>query len=198
MFSGIIEALGRVENIEVEKSNFHFTIRAPFTSQLQIDQSVAHNGVCLTVVKIFEDQYVVTAIAETMEKSHLSDWKIGSVVNLERCVQVGDRIDGHMVQGHVDTTATCIEIIDHQGSWEYVFEYTPHENHITVSKGSITVNGVSLTVVQSEDNRFSVAIIPYTFEHTNFHTLQVGHKVNLEFEIIGKYVARFMSNFAKK
>lgn len=190
MFSGIIEALGRVEKIEIDQTNFHFTISAPFTHELQIDQSVAHNGVCLTVVAIHDNQYTVTAIAETMEKTHLHSWKTGTIVNLERCVQVGDRIDGHMVQGHVDTTAICKEIIDHQGSWEFVFEYQPNENHITVAKGSITVNGVSLTVVQSQPQLFSVAIIPYTYEHTNFHTFKKGSVVNLEFDVLGKYIQK--------
>lgn len=197
MFSGIIEALGRVEKIEKEQTNVHFTLSAPFTSELKIDQSVAHNGACLTVVKIDGNNYVVTAIDETMKRTNLGQWQIGEIVNLERCVQIGDRIDGHMVQGHVDTTAKCIEIIDHNGSNEFVFEYDENPEYVTVQKGSITVNGVSLTVVQSNANRFSVAIIPYTLEHTNFHKIKVGDTINLEFDIIGKYVARFMANFAK-
>ncbi|MEZ4798869.1 MAG: riboflavin synthase [Flavobacteriales bacterium] len=198
MFSGIIEALGRVEKIEKEQTNVHFTLSAPFTSELKIDQSVAHNGACLTVVAIENNTYVVTAIDETIKRTNLGHWRVGEVINLERCVQIGDRIDGHMVQGHVDTTATCVEIIDHNGSTEFVFEYQENPEHVTVEKGSITVNGVSLTVVQSLNNRFSVAIIPYTLEHTNFHKIKVGDTINLEFDIIGKYVARFMANFAKK
>jgi riboflavin synthase len=193
MFSGIIEALGRIEKIEKEETNVHFTVSSPFTHELKIDQSVAHNGACLTVVAISGDQYVVTAIQETILKTNLGTWQLGDKVNLERCIQLGDRIDGHMVQGHVDTTAQCIEVINHQGSWEYVFQYQAKDGFVTVPKGSITVNGVSLTVVQSEVDRFSVAIIPYTYEHTNFHTFQVGTTVNLEFDIIGKYVARYMS-----
>jgi riboflavin synthase len=193
MFSGIIEALGRVEGIEREGTNVHFQISGPFTQELKIDQSVAHNGACLTVVKIEGHNYTVTAIDETLKKTNLGDLKVGSIVNLERCIQLGDRIDGHMVQGHVDTTARCIERHDRNGSWEFVFEYTPNDEHVTVPKGGITVNGVSLTVVKSERSLFSVAIIPYTFENTNFHKLQVGDTVNLEFDIIGKYVARYMA-----
>lgn len=193
MFSGIIEALGRVEGIEREGSNVHFQISGPFTQELKIDQSVAHNGACLTVVKIEGHNYTVTAIDETLKKTNLGELKVGSVVNLERCIQLGDRIDGHMVQGHVDTTAKCIERHDRDGSWEFVFEYTPNNEHVTVPKGSVTINGVSLTVVRSERNIFSVAIIPYTYEHTNFHALQAGDRVNIEFDIIGKYVARYMS-----
>lgn len=196
MFSGIIEALGSISDIKKEKSNIHFTIQCPFTNELKIDQSVAHNGVCLTVVDIHSNGYVVTAIDETLKRTNLGSWEIGTEVNLERCLQIGDRIDGHMVQGHIDTKATCIEVIDHSGSWEYVFEYPPQADHVTVEKGSITVNGVSLTVVRSENNLFSVAIIPYTYEHTNFKHLQKGDHVNLEFDIIGKYVARYFRSFA--
>ncbi|MFN6378337.1 MAG: riboflavin synthase [Flavobacteriales bacterium] len=193
MFSGIIEAIGRVEDIQKEGTNVHFKISSPFTEELKIDQSVAHNGACLTVVKIEGNIYTVTAIDETLKKTNLGELTIGSAVNLERCIQLGDRIDGHMVQGHVDTTAKCVESHDRDGSWEFVFEYTANPEHVTVPKGSVTVNGVSLTVVRSERNFFSVAIIPYTYEHTNFHTLRVGDRVNIEFDIIGKYVARYMA-----
>jgi riboflavin synthase len=193
MFSGIIEALGRVEGIEKEGTNVHFQISGPFTQDLKIDQSVAHNGACLTVVKIEGHNYTVTAIDETLKKTNLGELEVGSIVNLERCIQLGDRIDGHMVQGHVDTTGRCIERHDRDGSWEFLFEYTANNEHVTVPKGSITINGVSLTVVRSERNIFSVAIIPYTYENTNFHKLKVGDTVNLEFDIIGKYVARYMA-----
>ncbi len=196
MFSGIIEAIGKVVSIEKEKSNVHFTIQCAFSHELKIDQSVAHNGVCLTVIGIQDNQYKVTAIDETLKRTNLGHWNIGTPVNLERCLQIGDRIDGHMVQGHVDTTAVCTEVKDHGGSWEYTFEYNEHPDHVTVEKGSITVNGVSLTVVRSEASLFSVAIIPYTFEHTNFSQIQKGDRVNLEFDIIGKYVARYFRNFA--
>lgn len=190
MFTGIIEQLGEVISIEKEQGNIHFTIRAPFTSELKIDQSVAHNGVCLTVVSIVDNSYVVTAIQETLDKTNLGSWKIGSKVNLERCMQMNGRLDGHIVQGHVDTTAVCTAIEDQDGSWKYTFAYKTDQ--VTVEKGSITINGVSLTVVDSLDHSFSVCIIPYTYEHTNFHQLSVGDEVNLEFDIIGKYVAKLM------
>ncbi|WP_066756397.1 riboflavin synthase [Crocinitomix algicola] len=192
MFTGIIEALATVEKIEKEDTNVHFTFSCPFTNELKIDQSVAHNGTCLTVVGIDGDDYTLTAIDETLERTNLGDLKIGDVVNVERCTKVGSRLDGHIVQGHVDTIGTCIGINDFEGSTEFVFEYDYDE--VTVSKGSITVNGVSLTVVQSENKLFSVHIIPYTIEHTNFHTLQIGSKVNLEFDIIGKYVRKMLRN----
>lgn len=190
MFTGIIEALAKVEKIEKEGSNVHFTFSCPFTSELKIDQSVAHNGCCLTVVAIEGNNYTLTAIDETLKKTNLGDLKVGDVVNVERCMQMGGRLDGHIVQGHVDTTAKCVEIIDLNGSTEYMFEYD--YNDVTVPKGSITVNGVSLTVVRSENKRFSVHIIPYTIEHTNFHTFNEGTRVNLEFDIIGKYVKRML------
>lgn len=190
MFTGIIEQLGIVKNIEKEGENFHFTVTSPFTNALKIDQSVAHNGCCLTVVKIDGDDYVVTAILETMQKTNLGDWKVGTKVNLERCMVMNGRLDGHIVQGHVDTTAKCIDIENQEGSWKYTFEYT--DDQITVEKGSVTVNGTSLTVVDSKDKEFSVCIIPYTYEFTNFHQLKVGSRVNLEFDIIGKYVAKMM------
>lgn len=190
MFTGIIEQLGEVTKISHEADNIHFTIEAPFSQELTIDQSVAHNGCCLTVVNISEKQYVVTAISETLRKTNLGSWKIGTIVNLERCMQLNGRLDGHIVQGHVDTTAECIEILDENGSWKFTFRYSAP--FVTVEKGSITVNGTSLTVVDSKKNEFSVCIIPYTFEYTNFHTLKVGSTVNLEFDIIGKYVAKLM------
>jgi len=190
MFTGIIETLGKVVAIEKDQSNVHFTVESTITHELKIDQSVAHNGCCLTVVKLDGDSYVVTAIRETLDKTNLGDWEVGSKVNLERCMLLGARLDGHIVQGHVDTTATCVSIEDLDGSWKYTFQYDFDQP--TVAKGSITVNGVSLTVVDSEKGLFSVCIIPYTLEHTNFHSFKVGTKVNLEFDIIGKYVARLM------
>ncbi|MDA7803969.1 riboflavin synthase [Crocinitomix sp.] len=192
MFTGIIEALARVERIEKEGTNVHFTFSCPFTNELKIDQSVAHNGTCLTVIAIEGDNYTLTAIEETLIRTNLGDLKVGDVVNVERCTKVGSRLDGHIVQGHVDTIGTCVDIIKMDGSTEFVFEYDYDE--VTVSKGSITVNGVSLTVVQSEDKLFSVHIIPFTVEHTNFHSLQKGSKVNLEFDIIGKYVRKMLKN----
>lgn len=190
MFTGIIETLARVEKIEKEGTNVHFTFSCSFTNELKIDQSVAHNGTCLTVVAIDGDNYTLTAIEETLVRTNLGLLSVGDVVNLERCTKVGSRLDGHIVQGHVDTVGTCVEIIEMDGSTEFVFDYAYDD--VTVSKGSVTVNGVSLTVVQSEDQLFSVHIIPYTVEHTNFHALKVGSKVNLEFDIIGKYVKKMM------
>ncbi len=192
MFTGIIEQLGIITAVEQEGSNVHFTVEAAFTHELKVDQSVAHNGCCLTVVRISGSSYVVTAIKETLDKTNLSSWKVGTKVNLERCMQMGGRLDGHIVQGHVDTTATCTAIEDLNGSWKFSFEYTT--NDVTVEKGSVTVNGTSLTVVDSHAKGFSVCIIPYTYEFTNFHQLAVGDKVNIEFDIIGKYVARLMEN----
>lgn len=192
MFTGIIEQLGIVKSIRKEDNNIHFTIEAPFTNELKIDQSVAHNGCCLTVVEIDQQEYVVTAIQETLDKTNLKDWTIGTKVNLERCMQMNGRLDGHIVQGHVDSTATCVNIEDQSGSWKYTFEYTTDQ--VTVEKGSITINGTSLTVVDSLPKSFSVCIIPYTYEHTNFHQLKVGDSVNLEFDIIGKYVAKLLAN----
>lgn len=190
MFTGIIETLGKIVALNKEQENVHFTVESDFTSELKIDQSVAHNGVCLTVVSIDDKKYVVTAILETLQKTNLGDWQIGTKVNLERCMVLNGRLDGHIVQGHVDTTAKCISIKDQEGSWKYTFQY--NSPFVTVEKGSITINGVSLTVVDSSQDSFSVCIIPYTFEHTNFHTLEVGNTVNLEFDIIGKYVAKLM------
>ena len=190
MFTGIIEQLGLITKVEKENENVHFTVQAEFTNELKIDQSVAHNGTCLTVVAIDANEYVVTAIKETLDNTNLGTWKVGTKVNLERCMQMNGRLDGHIVQGHVDTTATCISIENQEGSWKYTFQY--ETNQVTVEKGSITVNGVSLTVVDSKPNQFSVCIIPFTYEHTNFHQLEVGSKINLEFDIIGKYVAKMM------
>jgi len=190
MFTGIIEQLGVVKSIQKESDNIHFTLDAPFTSELKIDQSVAHNGCCLTVVEISGNEYVVTAIQETLNKTNLGSWIVGTKVNLERCMQMNGRLDGHIVQGHVDTTGICVAIEDQNGSWKYTFRYESAD--LTVEKGSITINGTSLTVVDSKTNEFSVCIIPYTYEHTNFHTLEVGSTVNLEFDIIGKYVAKMM------
>ena len=194
MFTGIIETLGEIKAIEKEGGNVHLTITSAITNELKIDQSVAHNGVCLTVTSIINNEYSVTAIQETIDKTNLSDWKIGAAVNLERAMKLGDRLDGHIVQGHVDQIGICKAIKEANGSWYYTFEYDPNLNNLTIEKGSITVNGVSLTVVNSMKNEFSVAIIPYTYEHTNFHNFEVGNKVNLEFDVIGKYVSKLYSN----
>jgi len=190
MFTGIIEQLGVVKGIEKEGENIHFTLQSSFTDELKIDQSIAHNGCCLTVVKIDKDLYTVTAIQETLNKTNLGHWEVGTKVNLERCMVMNGRLDGHIVQGHVDTTAECISVEDQNGSWKYTFKY--NSDDVTVEKGSVTINGTSLTVVDSKQNQFSVCIIPFTYEHTNFHTLKSGSKVNLEFDIIGKYVAKLI------
>ena len=193
MFTGIIEDLGLVSNLKKEQENLHITIKSAFTSELKIDQSVAHNGVCLTVVEINEDEYTVTAIKETLDKSNIGHLKINELVNLERAMKLGDRLDGHIVQGHVDQTAICTSIKSQNGSWEYTFEYDSSLNNVTIEKGSITVNGVSLTVVNSGINSFGVAIIPFTYEHTNFKLLKVNSLVNLEFDVLGKYVQRLLT-----
>ena len=193
MFTGIIESLGTVKEVRQDQDNVHLTISSSITAELKIDQSVAHNGVCLTVVGIDTDSYTVTAIRETIEKTNLGGWKIGDFVNLERAMKLGDRLDGHIVQGHVDQTGICVSVENANGSWYYTFEYDENLNNLTIEKGSITVNGVSLTVVNSKQNQFSVAIIPYTYEHTNFKNFKVGTKINLEFDVIGKYVARLHS-----
>jgi len=190
MFTGIIETLGCVKKIKKDQGNTHFTIQTNITNELKIDQSVAHNGVCLTVVEIFDDNYVVTAIKETLDKTNLDNLFVDEEVNIERAMKLGDRLDGHIVQGHVDQIAVCTEIIENDGSWIFTFSYDSNANNITIEKGSITVNGVSLTVVGSKSNQFSVAIIPYTYENTNFCKLEQGSVVNLEFDVIGKYVAR--------
>jgi len=194
MFTGIIETLGEIKAIEKEGGNVHLTISSTITNELKIDQSVAHNGVCLTVTSVENNEYKVTAIQETIDKTNLSDWKIGTAVNLERAMKLGDRLDGHIVQGHVDQTGICKAIKETNGSWYYTFEYDSILNNLTIEKGSITVNGVSLTVVNSLKNEFSVAIIPYTYEHTNFNNFEIGTKVNLEFDVIGKYVSKLYSN----
>ena len=196
MFTGIIETLGTITDIRREGSNIHFKLQAEFTLELQIDQSVSHNGVCLTVVELFPEsrEYVVTAIDETLQKTSLGEWSIGNVVNLERCLRAGDRMDGHVVQGHVDTTATCKSVTDEDGSWVFQFQLPQPHNGLIVEKGSISVNGVSLTVVNESADTFSVAIIPYTFEHTQFHQLSPGNRVNIEFDILGKYVQAMMKN----
>jgi riboflavin synthase len=194
MFTGIIEATGLVRKIEKQATNIHFYIQAPVARALKIDQSVAHNGVCLTVVEINDDQYKVTAIDETLQKTNLSTLKESSIVNLERCMPANGRFDGHIVQGHVDQVGRCEKIEDLNGSWKFTFSYDPSFGNITVEKGSICINGVSLTVFDSKEREFSVAIIPYTFEHTNFNSLQVGDTVNLEFDIIGKYVAKMLES----
>jgi riboflavin synthase len=194
MFTGIIESTGLIRAVRANGSNVDFDIAAPFLPELKIDQSVAHNGVCLTVVKISEDIYTVTAIDETLKKTTLGEWLPGAEVNLERCMILGGRLDGHIVQGHVDLVGSCTSVKDENGSWLFSFEYDSNSGHVTVGKGSICVNGVSLTVVDSSPGKFSVAIIPYTFEHTSFKFLKAGHRVNLEFDIIGKYVAAMMNN----
>jgi riboflavin synthase len=190
MFTGIIETLGTLVDVKKEQENLHLTVQSALTPELKIDQSVAHNGVCLTVVSKTDSTYTVTAIQETCLKTNIESWAVGDVINLERAMLLGARLDGHIVQGHVDQTGICTEIREADGSWYYSFEYDPTLHNITIEKGSITVNGVSLTVVNSKANAFSVAIIPYTYEHTNFHTFKVGTKVNLEFDVIGKYVSR--------
>lgn len=196
MFSGIVEATAKVVALKKEQENLHITLECPFTSELKIDQSVAHNGVCLTVVRIDGNRYTVTAIHETLVKSNLGLLKEGDEVNVERSMRPDALLDGHIVQGHVDTTAVCREVREDGGSWYYTFRYEGDD--ITVEKGSITVNGVSLTVVNSQYNSFQVAIIPYTYEHTNFHALKEGSIVNLEFDIVGKYITRLMTRYLER
>ncbi len=202
MFSGIVEEFATVVAIEKELENVHFTLTCSFVDELKIDQSVAHNGVCLTVVKIFDGKYVVTAMKETLLKSNLGLLKVGDKVNVERSMMMNGRLDGHIVQGHVDQTAECVAKIDQQGSYTFRFQYLfdkemAKKGYMTVDKGSVTVNGVSLTVCNSQDDSFEVNIIPYTYDNTNFHTIEVGTKVNLEFDIIGKYLAKMM-HFAEE
>ncbi len=194
MFTGIIETLGTVTAIEREGTNVHFTVFSAITEELKIDQSIAHNGVCLTVVALNGDTHSVTAIEETLQKTNLGLLKVGSKINLERCMQMNGRLDGHFVQGHVDQTAVCIKRSHLKGSWEFRFRYDAGGENITVEKGSVCVNGISLTVVHSTDNEFSVFIIPYTYEHTNMQEVKVGDTINVEFDIIGKYVARLVGN----
>jgi len=192
MFTGIIETVGEIKNITEEGNNVHFDLYSSLTHELRIDQSVAHNGVCLTVVKVDGDIYRVTAIDETLKKTNLGEWQVGKKVNLERCMPANGRFDGHIVQGHVDQTGVVEKISEQEGSWIFDFSYDPSAGNITVEKGSITVNGTSLTCFNSKYGKFSVAIIPYTYEFTNFHELMVGDRVNLEFDILGKYIQRIM------
>jgi len=194
MFTGIVETTGKVAKITKEKTNIHFTIETDIATQLKVDQSISHDGVCLTIVKVDKKkkQYTITAIDETLEKTNLRQWKVGYEVNLERAMRLDGMIDGHLVQGHVDQTAVCTSVIEVDGSWIFKFSYKKNKESITVSKGSISVNGVSLTVVDSKINHFSVAIIPYTYIHTNFHNFKKGSLVNIEFDIIGKYVVRLL------
>lgn len=190
MFTGIVETLGVITKIEKDQENLHLSLTSTITNELKIDQSVSHNGICLTVTAIEGNQYNVTAIKETIQKTNIGSWKVSDIVNLERAMRLGDRLDGHLVQGHVDQTAVCTQIESAQGSTYFTFEYDKSLGNITIEKGSITVNGVSLTVVNSGTNSFSVAIIPYTFEHTNFKNIKVGNFVNLEFDVIGKYITK--------
>jgi riboflavin synthase len=192
MFTGIVEAMGSLIRKEAKGTNVEFWFTSPFTQELKVDQSLAHNGVCLTVVEIDGEQYRVTAIDETLQKTNMGDVTIGQKVNLERCMAANARFDGHIVQGHVDLTGVCTEIKNQQGSWEYRFSYPASSGHVTVEKGSICVNGTSLTVVDSQYDSFTVCIIPYTYEHTIFHQLRVGDRVNLEFDILGKYIKKLM------
>ncbi|WP_111669562.1 riboflavin synthase [Algoriphagus litoralis] len=195
MFTGIIESFGTIEKITQEGSNVHFDLSSNIASELKVDQSLAHDGVCLTVVQVIPESYRVTAIAETIEKTNLSGWKEGKKVNLERCMPANGRFDGHIVQGHVDQVGVVKSISDQNGSWVFDFEFDQATGNVTVEKGSITINGTSLTCFNSAPGRFSVAIIPYTYEHTNFHQLQVGDLVNLEFDIVGKYIARMIKGY---
>jgi len=193
MFTGIIESIGVVKAINHDKSNINFCISSDLISELKVDQSISHNGVCLTVVNLEKDCYTVTAIKETLDKTNLGKLKLGDQLNLERCLKVGDRLDGHFVQGHVDQIATCVNVDNENGSWVFTFKYSPLNNNITIEKGSITVNGVSLTVVNSKESEFSVAIIPYTFDNTNFNSFKAGTLVNLEFDVFGKYITKLYS-----
>ncbi|MFP4844519.1 riboflavin synthase [Winogradskyella sp. PE311] len=190
MFTGIIEDIGKIEKLVMDRGNLHITIKSNITKELKIDQSVSHNGVCLTVIDTEQNLYTVTAIKETLDKTNLGFLDKNNSVNLERAMKLGDRLDGHIVQGHVDQTAKCISVKEENGSWFFTFEYDSNLNNITIEKGSITINGVSLTVVDSQQSRFSVAIIPYTYNHTTFKNLDIGDIVNLEFDVIGKYVKR--------
>jgi len=194
MFTGIIEDQGIVLGLEVNRGNLNITLSSKLTSEFKIDQSVSHNGICLTIVEIKDNAYTVTAIKETIAKTNIGKWQIGEVVNLERAMIIGARLDGHMIQGHIDQVGECFKIDKTNGSWEYTFQYNPSDN-LTVEKGSIAVNGISLTVVQSDDNSFSVAIIPYTYNHTNFQNLTIGSVVNLEFDVLGKYLAKMLPKY---
>lgn len=193
MFTGIIESLGKVKAIEQDRSNVHFTIESPLSHELKIDQSVSHNGACLTVVEVSGNTHRVTAVEETLLRTNLGKLAVGHSVNLERCLPMNGRLDGHIVQGHVDDTATCVEVLETSGSWRYTFRYQPTPEHLLVDKGSVCINGVSLTVVAPREDLFSVAIIPYTWENTNFQSLQAGDTVNIEFDILGKYISRYLA-----
>jgi riboflavin synthase len=195
MFTGIIESMGEIISLTSEGSNVHIEVKSKITHELKIDQSLAHNGVCLTVVEINGNNYIVTAIKETLDKSNIGDLKVGNLVNLERSMKLQERLDGHIVQGHVDQTAICTNILKEKGSAYYTFQYEDTYSNVTIEKGSVTVNGVSLTVVNSKENEFSVAIIPYTVAHTNFKELETGTKVNLEFDVIGKYIKRLTQGY---
>ncbi len=197
MFTGIVETIAKVLDIKSQGGNKTFILESPISDELKIDQSLSHNGVCLTVENCNSEQYAVTAIAETLAKTNVGDWQIGDKINLERCMPAGGRFDGHIVQGHVDQTGICEEIADQDGSWKIRFSYDPIPGNITVEKGSVCVNGISLTVIDSNSNSFSVAIIPYTWENTNMHYLQVGDRINLEFDILGKYMQKIMRQYNK-
>lgn len=194
MFTGIVEHLAEIVNIKKTNTNLDITLSCKLTSELKIDQSVSHNGICLTVVGISGNSYTVTAIEETIKKTTIGDWEVGNIINLERAMKIGDRLDGHMIQGHIDQVGQCVRVEEKNGSWEYIIEYKK-SNNITVEKGSIAVNGVSLTVIDSKSTQFKVAIIPYTYKHTSFKSLKKGHKVNLEFDILGKYLAKMALNY---
>ena len=192
MFTGIIETIAVISKLEREKGNLHITLKSDLANEFKIDQSVSHNGICLTVVDVNYKEYVVTAIEETISKSSIGSWKVGDEINLERAMKMGDRLDGHMIQGHVDQIGKCVDIVEKDGSWIFTIKYS-ESNNITVEKGSIAINGISLTVFGSNNNSFSVAIIPYTYSNTNFKTLKVGDTVNLEFDILGKYLEKMLS-----
>ncbi|MFZ9056311.1 MAG: riboflavin synthase [Flavobacteriaceae bacterium] len=197
MFTGIIEAFGRVESLEKEGDNLHLTLTSDLAPELKIDQSLAHNGVCLTVVAVNNTTYTVTAIKETLDKTNLGELKQGALVNLERAMKLGARLDGHLVQGHIDQVGFCTQVEEENGSWRFQFQYDPAAQNMTIEKGSITVNGVSLTVVDARKDEFSVAIIPYTYQHTNFHQISQDTKVNLEFDLVGKYISKMYNYFGK-
>ena len=197
MFTGIIEAFGRVESLEKEGDNLHLTLASDLAPELKIDQSLAHNGVCLTVVAVNNTTYTVTAIKETLDKTNLGELYLGALVNLDRAMKLGARLDGHLVQGHVDQVGFCTQVEEENGSWRFQFQYDPAAQNMTIEKGSITVNGVSLTVVDARKGEFSVAIIPYTYQHTNFHQISQGTKVNLEFDLVGKYISKMYNYFGK-
>ncbi len=197
MFTGIIEAFGRVESLEKEGDNLHLTLASDLAPELKIDQSLAHNGVCLTVVAVNNTTYTVTAIKETLDKTNLGELNLGALVNLERAIKLGARLDGHLVQGHIDQVGFCTQVEEENGSWRFRFQYDPAAQNMTIEKGSITVNGVSLTVVDARKDEFSVAIIPYTYQHTNFHQISQDTKVNLEFDLVGKYISKMYNYFGK-